>query len=126
LQAVLSGTVDLAVLAPEETGGMVQSGELRALAVCSAERIPILPNVPTLREQGWNVVVENMKGLNAPAGLPDEIYTSLHDRFRRAMQEPAWTGFLERTGTFAGYLDGPAYQAAMDAVLDGLRASVRR
>jgi tripartite-type tricarboxylate transporter receptor subunit TctC len=126
LQAVLSGTVDLAVLAPEETGGMVQSGELRALAVCSAERIPILPNVPTLREQGWNVVVENMKGLNAPAGLPDEIYTSLHDRFRRAMQEPAWTGFLERTGTFAGYLDGPAYQAAMDAVLDGLRTSVRR
>jgi tripartite-type tricarboxylate transporter receptor subunit TctC len=126
LQAVLSGTVDLAVLAPEETGGMVQSGELVALAVCSAERIPILPNVPTLREQGWNVVVENMKGLNAPAGLPDEIYTSLHDRFRRAMQEPAWTGFLERTGTFAGYLDGPAYQAAMDAVLDGLRASVRR
>ncbi len=126
LQAVLSGTVDLAVLAPEETGGMVQSGELRALAVCSAERIPILPNVPTLRDQGWNVVVENMKGLNAPAGLPDEIYTSLHDRFRRAMQEPAWTGFLERTGTFAGYLDGPAYQAAMDAVLDGLRASVRR
>jgi tripartite-type tricarboxylate transporter receptor subunit TctC len=126
LQAVLSGTVDLAVLAPEETGGMVQSGELIALAVCSAERIPILPNVPTLRDLGWNVVVENMKGLNAPAGLPDEIYTSLHDRFRRAMQEPAWTGFLERTGTFAGYLDGPAYQAAMDAVLDGLRASVRR
>jgi hypothetical protein len=42
------------------------------------------------------------------------------------MQEPAWTGFLERTGTFAGYLDGPAYQAAMDAVLDGLRTSVRR
>ncbi|BDG75317.1 tripartite tricarboxylate transporter substrate binding protein [Roseomonas fluvialis] len=126
LQALLSGTVDLAVLAPEETGGMVQSGEIRALAVCSAERIPILPNVPTLRESGFDVVVENMKGLNAPAGLPDEIYTSLHDRFRRALGEPAWTGFLERTGTFEGYLDGPGYQGAMDAVLDGLRASVRR
>jgi len=126
LQALLAGTVELAVLAPEETGGMVQSGEIRALAVCSAERIPILPQVPTLREQGFDVVVENMKGLNAPAGLPDEIYASLHDRFRRALQEPAWTGFLERTGTFAGYLDGPGYQAAMDAVLDGLRASVRR
>lgn len=126
LQALLAGTVDLAVLAPEETGGMVQSGEIRALAVCSAERIPILPNVPTLRESGIDVVAENMKGLNAPAGLPDEIYTSLHDRFRRALREPAWTGFLQRTGTFEGYLDGPAYQAAMDSVLDGLRASLRR
>ncbi|WP_198371192.1 Bug family tripartite tricarboxylate transporter substrate binding protein [Roseomonas rosulenta] len=126
LQALLSGTVDLAVLAPEETGGMVQSGEIRALAVCSAERIPILPEVPTLREAGFDVVVENMKGLNAPAGLPDEIYASLHDRFRRALQEPAWRGFLDRTGTFEGYLDGPGYQAAMDAVLDGLRASLRR
>lgn len=126
LQALLAGTVDLAVLAPEETGGMVQSGEIRALAVCSAERIPILPAVPTLRELGWNVVVENMKGLNAPAGLPDEIYTVLHERFRRALQEPAWRGFLERTGTFEGYLDGPGYQAATDAVLDALRAILPR
>jgi tripartite-type tricarboxylate transporter receptor subunit TctC len=126
LQALLAGTVDLAVLAPEETGGMVQSGEIRALAVCSAERIPILPQVATLREQGWNVVVENMKGLNAPAGLSNEIYASLHDRFHRAMSEPAWTGFLERTGTFAGYLDGPGYQAATDAVIDALRAALGR
>jgi tripartite-type tricarboxylate transporter receptor subunit TctC len=126
LQALLAGTVDLAVLAPEETGGMVQSGEIRALAVCSAERIPVLPAVPTLREAGFDVVVENMKGLNAPAGLPDEIYATLHDRFRRALQEPGWRGFLERTGTMEGYLDGPGYQAAMDAVLNGLRASLRR
>jgi tripartite-type tricarboxylate transporter receptor subunit TctC len=126
LQALLAGTVDLAVLAPEETGGMVQSGEIRALAVCSAERIAVLPEVPTLREQGFDLVVENMKGLNAPAGLPDEIAMVLHDRFRQGLQQPAWRNFLERTGTLDGYLDGPAYQAAMDAVLDGLRASLRR
>jgi len=126
LQALLAGTVEMAVLAPEETGGLLQSGEIRALAVCSAERIPILPQVPTLREQGWDLVVENMKGLNAPAGLPDEIAASLHDRFRRALAEPAWTGFLERTGTFAGYLDGPGYQAATDGVIDALRAAMAR
>lgn len=126
LQALLAGTVELAVLAPEETGGMVQSGEIRALAICSAERIQLLSDVPTLREQGIDLVVENMKGLNAPAGLPDEIYTTLHDRFRQGMQQPAWRNFLERTGTLDGYLDGPGYQAAMDAVLDRLRASVRR
>ncbi|WP_137126288.1 tripartite tricarboxylate transporter substrate binding protein [Roseomonas sp. HF4] len=126
LQALLAGTVELAVLAPEETGGLLQSGEIRALAVCSADRIPVLPQVPTLRELGWDLVVENMKGLNAPAGLPDDIYASLHDRFRRALAEPAWTGFLERTGTFEGYLDGPGYQAATDGVIDALRAALAR
>lgn len=126
LQALLSGTVELAVLAPEEMAGLAQAGEVKPLAVASAERIPAYPDAPTLRELGWDVVAENMKGLAAPAGLPDDIATSLHDRFRRGMQEPAWKTFLDRTGAMDGYLDGPAFQAAMDSVLDALRATVRR
>lgn len=126
LQALLAGTVQLAVLAPEEMAGLAQAGEVRPLCVASAARLPGLPDVPTLLELGWNVIVENMKGLNAPAGLPDEIYATLHDRFRRAMQMPAWRTFLDRTGAMDGYLDGPGYQAAMDSVLDALRVAVRR
>ena len=112
------------MLATDRWLPFIRDGRVRALAVLTAERTPEAPAVPTLRELGWNVVVENMKGLNAPAGLPDEIYTSLHDRFRRGMQEPAWKTFLERTKAMDGYLDGPGYQAAMDAVLDALRRSV--
>jgi tripartite-type tricarboxylate transporter receptor subunit TctC len=126
LQALLAGTVELAVLAPEEMAGLAQAGEVRPLAVCSAERLAAFREVPTLRELGWDVVIENMKGLNAPAGLPDEIAATLHDRFRRARELPAWQNFLERTGAMDGYLDGPAYQAAMDSVLDALRGAVRR
>ncbi len=126
LQALLSGTVELAVLAPEEMAGLAQAGEVKALGVASAERIPTHPDAPTLRELGYDVVVENMKGLNAPAGVPDEVVVALHDRFRRGMQENAWKVFLDRTGAMDGYLDGPGYQAAMDSVLDALRASVRR
>lgn len=125
LQALLAGTVDLAVLAPEEMASLVQAGDVRPLAVASAERLPDFRETPTLRELGWNVVVENMKGLCAPAGLPDEIAASLHDRFRRGMQEPAWRSFLEKTGALDGYLDGRGFQAAMDSVLDALRANVR-
>ena len=126
LQALLAGTVELAVLAPEEMAGLAQAGDIRPLAVCSAERLAAFREVPTLRELGWNVVAENMKGLNAPAGLPDEIAATLHDRFRRAREMPAWQNFLERTGAMDGYLDGPGYQAAMDSVLEALRSAVRR
>jgi tripartite-type tricarboxylate transporter receptor subunit TctC len=126
LQALLAGTVELAVLAPEEMAGLAQAGDVRPLAVCSAERLAAFRDVPTLRELGWNVVAENMKGLNAPAGLPDDIAATLHDRFRRAREMPAWQNFLERTGAMDGYLDGPGYQAAMDSVLEALRGAVRR
>lgn len=125
LQALLSGTVELAVLAPEEMAGLAQAGEVKALAVASAERVPTHPDAPTLKELGYEVVVENMKGLSAPAGLPDEIATSLHDRFHRGMQAGPWKTFLDRTGAMDGYLNGPDFQAAMDAVLDALRKSVR-
>jgi len=125
LQALLSGTVELAVLAPEEMAGLAQAGEVRALAVASAERVPTHPDAPTLKELGYDVVVENMKGLSAPAGLPDEIAASLHDRFHRGMQEGPWKTFLDRTGAMDGYLNGPDFQAAMDAVLDALRKNVR-
>ncbi len=126
LQALMANTVELAVLAPEEMAGLANAGEIRPLAVASAARIPGYPDVPTLRELGFDVVIENMKGLNAPAGLPDAIYTSLHDRFRQGMQAPAWKTFLDRTGAMDGYLDGPAFQRAMDDVLDSLRAALAR
>ncbi|UPY37962.1 tripartite tricarboxylate transporter substrate binding protein [Sediminicoccus sp. KRV36] len=126
LQALLAGTVELAVLAPEEMAGLAQAGEVRPLAVASAERLAAFREVPTLRELGWNVVIENMKGLNAPAGLPDEIAATLHERFHRAIATPTWQNFLDRTGAMNGYLDGPGYQAAMDGVLDALRGAVRR
>lgn len=126
LQALLAGTVELAVLAPEEIAGLAAAGQVRPLAVASAERLAAFPEVPTLRELGWNVVIENMKGLMAPAGLSDAAAATLHDRFRRGMQEPAWKTFLDRTGAMDGYLDGPGFQAAMDSVLDALRASLKR
>ena len=126
LQALMAGTVQLAVLAPEEMAGLAQAGEVRPLAVASAERLAAFREVPTLRELGWNVVIENMKGLNAPAGTPDDIAATLHDRFRRARETQPWQTFLERTGAMDGYLDGPGYQAAMDSVLDALRRAVRR
>jgi tripartite-type tricarboxylate transporter receptor subunit TctC len=124
LQALLAGTVELAVLAPEEMAGLAQAGEVRPIGVASAERLPGFPEVPTLHEFGWNVAIENMKGLCAPAGLPDEIYIALHDRFRRGMQAPAWRTFLEHTSAMDGYLDGPSFQAAMDSVLDALRGAI--
>ncbi len=125
LQALLSGTVRLTGAAPEDIGGLLETRQIRLLAVASAERLGRFRTVPTLRELGCDVQVEGMKGLVAPAGLPDAAAASLHDRFREAMAAPAWSSFIERTGATEGYLDGPAFQAEMNCITDGLRQALR-
>ena len=125
LQAVAAGQVDLMVASPEEFRGLTDGGLLRVLACCSAERAAGYPDVPTLKELGWDMALENMKGWVVPANTPDAAVTYLHDRFRAAMAQPSWQAFVERAGETDGYLDGPAFQAAMAAVLDAIGGAVK-
>ena len=126
LQALAAGQVDLMVAAPEEFRGLVEGGLIRPLACCSAERAESFPAVPTLREMGFDVVLENMKGWQVPAGTPDAAVQYLHDRFREGMQAAPWRAFLERAGDTDAYLDGPGFQRAMDAMMDAIASAVRR
>jgi tripartite-type tricarboxylate transporter receptor subunit TctC len=123
LQAVAAGQVDLMVAAPEEFQGLVQGGLLRVLACCSADRAPLYPDVPTLKECGFDMALENMKGWLAPAATPDPAILYWQQRFRAGMQRPSWQAFEARAGESDGYLDGPAFQAAIEAVLDTVTAA---
>ena len=101
------------------------AGLLRVLACCSAERAAGFPEVPSLKELGWDMALENMKGWVVPAGTPDAAVAYWHDRFRAAMAQPRWQAFVERAGETDGYLDGAGFQAAMDAVLDAVGGAVK-
>jgi tripartite-type tricarboxylate transporter receptor subunit TctC len=126
LQAVVAGTVDCSVAAPEEMRGLVDGGELRVLAVASDTRAPAYPDAPTLRELGFDVVAENMKGWVGPAGLTPEMVAYHHDRMRQGIATPVWQRFLDRAGEPDGYANGPDFQAAMDQLLDSIRAALGR
>lgn len=89
LNDVLGGQVPLFFGNLASTLQHVQSGKLRALAVTSAKRSPILPDVPTLAESGlkgteiyeWNAVF-------APAGTPQPVMTKLAAAFQQALDSP--------------------------------------
>lgn len=125
-QALLAGQIDLGVMASDEFGTLNAGGEIRAIAVASGERAMSQPNVPTLKELGWDVQADNQKGWVGPAGLTDEMTSFLHGRFRQAMQTPVWQRFRDRLGEGDGYADGPGFQRDMDTLLDDVRAALRR
>jgi tripartite-type tricarboxylate transporter receptor subunit TctC len=125
-QALLAGEIDLGVQASDELGGLVASGDIKPIAVASAERTVSQPQVPTLRELGYDVVADNQKGWVGPAGMTDEMVTFFQDRFRQGMGSAPWRRFMERLGEADGYADGPGFQRAMDSLLDDVRAALRK
>ncbi len=68
----------------------IKAGKLRALAITSAKRSPLLPDVPTLEEAGIKgVTVYSWQAFAAPKGLPADIKTKLHDALVEGLNDPA-------------------------------------
>jgi tripartite-type tricarboxylate transporter receptor subunit TctC len=110
MNALLGGQVDSAFGAYEEMKAMIDAGRVRPLALFSRTRLPGLPNVPTLTEVGVPIVLDNMKGLMGPAGMPPAVVRYLHDSFRKAMQTAEWKDYVAKSGLTEDYAPGPAFQ----------------
>ena len=63
-------------------------GKFRSLAIASEERMAVLPDVPTFKELGYDVVEGAYRGVAAPPGTPDEIVNKLADTFDKVMKDP--------------------------------------
>ena len=118
MNALLGGQVDSAFGAYEEMKPMIDAGRLRPLALFSRSRLPGLPNVPTMTEVGVPIVLDNMKGLMGPAGMPPAVVRSLHDSFRKAMQTPEWKEYVAKSGLTEDYAQGPAFQKEVAEAYD--------
>ena len=67
------------------------------VAVASEKRSPICPDVPTLKEKGWDVVLAQWRGVLAPKGTPPDRVRTLADAFQKALATDTWKAFRERT-----------------------------
>jgi tripartite-type tricarboxylate transporter receptor subunit TctC len=77
LIGLMGGEVSMTVSSPSAAIPQIQSGKAIALAVLGNERLPSLPNVPTAKESGIDLVVTSWHGLLAPAGTPRNIVDRL-------------------------------------------------
>ena len=102
ITALLAGEVQ--VMAASATAALpyTKSGQLRAIAVTSAERSPYFPGVPTMRELGYpDFVMYGWSMLFAPAGVPDPIVGKLHDDIAKVVAAPEVTKIIADMGSEA-------------------------
>lgn len=95
IAALLGGHVDMMVIEPAEAGEHIRAGNMRVLAQVSDTRLPGFPNVPTLKEAGFDVpAVPQVRGVVAPPNIPAENVAYWEDVFRRLTRTASWRKFL--------------------------------
>jgi tripartite-type tricarboxylate transporter receptor subunit TctC len=98
LADVISGVITMNFSSLPPAVGQVKGGNLKALAVTGEKRIKSMPDVPTLKEQGIDVVVNGWHGLFAPGKTPDAILDKIAADTKAAMKDPRWDQALAKDG----------------------------
>jgi tripartite-type tricarboxylate transporter receptor subunit TctC len=116
LIALMGGHVSAAA---ESTGWapFVDAGKARLLAVFTARRLKKYPDIPTLRELGYGLVDRSPWGIVGPRGMDPAIVSTLHDAFKKAMDDPEFVASLAVFANEARYMSGDEYLAfALDMI----------
>jgi len=115
LQAVLGGHVDL--LADSSSWAPhVEAGKLKLLATWGERRTARFKDAPTLKELGYNVVVDAPNGIGAPKGMDPAITQKLREAFRVAVASPEFKQVADKIDAPVLYLDGPDYEKYVASV----------
>ena len=115
LQGVLGGHVD-ALADSSSWAPHVEAGKLRLLATWGELRTARFKDVPTLRELGYDVVVDAPNGIGAPKGLDPAVAAKLRDAFRQAANSPEFKTVIDKLDAPLLYLDGPDYEKYVHTV----------
>jgi tripartite-type tricarboxylate transporter receptor subunit TctC len=99
---LLGGQIQVLFTGAPAVIGQIKSGQLRALAVSSPQRLDSLPDVPTVAESGYkNFEADQWYGIVAPKGLPQEIINKLNVQINSALQSPELKNRLNNEGAVA-------------------------
>ena len=95
IAALLGGHVEMMIVDPSEAGDQIRAGKLRAVAQVSERRLPGFPDIPTIKEAGFDIPdVPQMRGVVGAPGMPADAIAYYEDLFFKVSQTPAWQKFL--------------------------------
>jgi len=124
--ALISGQVEALASGPSAVIGHIKAGKLRPLASWGDKRLASLPDVPTLKELGYNAEFYIWAGLFAPAGTPAPVMQSLRNAARQAVEDPDFRNAMAKIETPVYYLDAPEFQKFWDKDAKALADAVQR
>jgi tripartite-type tricarboxylate transporter receptor subunit TctC len=122
MSQLLGGHLDLAAVNINDSVGLIREGKLRALACAATERSRYVPDVPTLRELGFDIVTGASRGFLGPPNMPPPVVAKLEAGFRGALADPRFVAEAERQFLPLRPLIGADYKRMAQGVHDMLTA----
>jgi tripartite-type tricarboxylate transporter receptor subunit TctC len=111
---LLSGRVDAYLDSTAKTVPYVNSNDFRAIGVWSGERSKFLPDVPTLKENGFNAMLEELVGIWAPKGTPEVALDSIEAAVKKICADPAFVAEFDKISTKVSFKDSEAYKKFLE------------
>jgi len=108
---VLNGTLDMGVGEYQELRAQLAAGKVRVLATFNPERIPKFPEVPTLKELGYNVSLEKFRGIAAPKGLPLDVIKIWETAIPLALADPDFKKIYDAEALIPAFIPHSQYGA---------------
>ncbi len=111
MTALLSGAIDMGGLNVASGRKYMETGELKGFAIAAAERSKHLPDMPTLRELGVDMVYALDRGIVAPKGTPKELVDHWAQIFKQAAEDPNLMKQMDAKGTDVNWVGPADYRA---------------
>lgn len=112
--AVLGGNVDAVSCNPSEIVGQMQAGTARVLGVASEKQSAFLPNVPTMKEQGLNIVFSSFRGVVMAGDVPADAVKFWQNAFAKLRDDSEWKDTLKTSTSIDQYLDTASFKPYLE------------
>jgi tripartite-type tricarboxylate transporter receptor subunit TctC len=126
LTALLGAQVDVSTMQVGEAIENIKAGKLVPLAVFSAERVPFLPDVPTAKEQGFDVQVSQYRFITTPKGTPQAVKDKLVEAAKKAFAADEYKKFNEENNLTPLEIPGAEVATKLKADLESNTAKLKQ
>jgi putative tricarboxylic transport membrane protein len=125
IAAILGGNVTVGGSGYSEFAEYIKTGKMKAIAVTSEARLKGI-DVPTMKEQGYNVVIGNWRGVYGAAGITPQQRKDLIDMIVKATKTKSWAESLDKNGWTPALLTGAEFEKFVDEEFASLRAVMHK
>jgi len=124
---LLANNVQIIIPQPQDVNEFIEAGKVRPIAAFTEKRLAVLPNVPTIKEQGIQMpIIANARGILAPPGVRREVVAYWEDLFARLAATPSWKRYLEENQVEDVFLKGGALTPFFDEQITLMRSVLQQ
>jgi len=127
ISSLLAGNVQIIIPQPQDVKEHIVAGRLRPIAAFTEKRLAVLPDVPTIREQGINMaIIANARGFLAPPGVSKDVVGYWENFFAGLIKTASWKKYLEENQVEDVFLKGADLAPFFDEQIELMRSVLQQ